>query len=42
MDSNLESLNKIVPAYSLVSSYELHYEPFAKTPKGSIKRFLYQ
>ena len=42
MDSNLESLNKIVPAYSLVSSYELHYEPFAKTSKGSIKRFLYQ
>ncbi|MDD6253834.1 MAG: AMP-binding protein [Candidatus Cryptobacteroides sp.] len=41
MDSNLESLNKIVPAYSVVSSYEIHYEPFAKTPKGSIKRFLY-
>ena len=41
MDSNLESLNKIVPAYSMVSSYEIQYEPFAKTPKGSIKRFLY-
>lgn len=41
MDSNLNSLNKIVPAYSMVSSYEIVYEPFAKTPKGSIKRFLY-
>ena len=42
MASNLEALNKIVPAYSAVSSYELRLEPFAKTPKGSIKRFLYQ
>ncbi len=41
MDANLLALNKIVPAYSAVSSYEIHYEPFAKTPKGSIKRFLY-
>lgn len=41
MDSNLASLNKIVPAYSYVSSYEIRYEAFAKTPKGSIKRFLY-
>ena len=42
MASNLEALNKIVPAYSAVSSYELRLESFAKTPKGSIKRFLYQ
>ena len=41
MDANLTALNKTVPAYSSVSSYEIHYEPFAKTPKGSIKRFLY-
>lgn len=41
MDANLAALNKTVPAYSSVSSYEIHYEPFAKTPKGSIKRFLY-
>lgn len=41
MDANIAALNKIVPAYSAVSSYEIHYEPFAKTPKGSIKRFLY-
>ncbi len=42
MDANLAGLNKIIPAYSAVSSYELHYEPFEKTPKGSIKRFRYQ
>lgn len=41
MDANLAALNKIVPAYSVVSSYELQLEPFAKTPKGSIKRFMY-
>ena len=42
MDSNLEILNQKMPAYSQVSSYELHYEPFAKTPKGSIRRFMYE
>ena len=41
MRTNLESLNKQIPAYSHVSSYELRNEPFSKTPKGSIKRFLY-
>lgn len=42
MDANLEVLNKKIPAYSHVSSYELRYDPFAKTPKGSIKRFMYE
>lgn len=41
MDANIVALNKIIPAYSSVSSYEIRYEPFEKTPKGSIKRFLY-
>lgn len=41
MEANLAALNKIVPAYSVVSSYEIQLEPFAKTPKGSIKRFMY-
>lgn len=41
MDANLAGLNKMIPVYSVVSSYEIHLEPFAKTPKGSIKRFLY-
>jgi len=41
MKSNIEALNKKIPAYSQVSGFELRNEPFAKTPKGSIKRFLY-
>lgn len=42
MDANLEKLNMKLPAYSQVSSYELCYTPFAKTPKGSIRRFMYE
>lgn len=42
MDANLVALNKSIPAYSQVASYELRFEPFAKTPKGSIRRFMYE
>ena len=42
MDANLEKLNSSLPAYSHVSAYELCYTPFAKTPKGSIRRFMYE
>lgn len=41
MDGNITKLNAKFPAYSAVNSYELRYEPFAKTPKGSIRRFMY-
>ncbi|MBQ8336482.1 MAG: AMP-binding protein [Bacteroidaceae bacterium] len=41
MDKNLETLNSMIPAYSQVYDYELRNEAFAKTPKGSIKRFMY-
>lgn len=41
MRRNLEELNHRIPAYSAVTDFELLNEPFAKTPKGSIKRFLY-
>ncbi len=41
MKENINNLNNIIPKYSSVNSFELRYEPFAKTPKGSIKRFLY-
>lgn len=34
--------NKILPNYSQVTKIELVDEPFAKTPKMSIKRFLYK
>lgn len=41
MRGNIEKLNKEIPAYSSVNDFEIRYEPFAKTPKGSIKRFMY-
>lgn len=42
MNENLAALNKEMPAYSKVSSITLRDEEFEKTPKRSIKRFLYQ
>ncbi|MDE7393567.1 MAG: long-chain fatty acid--CoA ligase, partial [Muribaculaceae bacterium] len=42
MDLNLVQLNRNVPAYSRVASVELRDEPFEKTPKHSIRRFLYK
>ena len=42
MDTNLSDLNKKIPAYSAVGNYEILFDPFAKTPKGSIKRFMYR
>ncbi|MGN1216205.1 MAG: AMP-binding protein, partial [Candidatus Cryptobacteroides sp.] len=41
MECNIKALNEKIPAYSQVSGFELRFEPFAKTPKGSIKRFMY-
>ena len=41
MNRNVETLNTQIPTYSQISDYELRNEPFAKTPKGSIKRFMY-
>ena len=42
MTENLTALNHQLPAYSQVSQYKLYNEEFEKTPKRSIKRFLYQ
>lgn len=42
MDDNLTALNKEMPAYSKVSKIKIMEEEFEKTPKRSIKRFLYQ
>lgn len=41
MEDNLATLNGRIPKYAAVSSFELRYDPFDKTPKGSIKRFRY-
>lgn len=42
MRANLEKLNRLIPSYSKVSNIEVQQEPFEKTPKKSIKRFLYK
>jgi long-chain acyl-CoA synthetase len=42
MDGNLTTLNEKIPSYASVRRYELQFEPFSKTPKGSIKRFMYK
>lgn len=41
MQKNIRHLNSRIPAYSAVSGFRIQYEPFAKTPKGTIKRFMY-
>ena len=41
MKRNIRNLNTKIAAYAAVGGYRLQYEPFAKTPKGSIKRFMY-
>ena len=42
MADNIVALNKEMPAYSKVSRHKIFEEEFEKTPKRSIKRFLYQ
>ena len=42
MNQNLQNLNAAIPAYSKVAAIEIRKDEFAKTPKKSIKRYLYQ
>lgn len=42
MEDNLRQLNTELPGYSKVSAIELMKEEFEKTPKRSIKRYLYK
>ena len=42
MTQNLQTLNDMMPGYSKVSEIILHEEEFEKTPKKSIKRYLYK
>ena len=42
MEENIAALNKDLPAYSRISGVKTQAEEFEKTPKRSIKRFLYQ
>ena len=41
MEQNRQELNAVLPAYCKLSAVELYEEEFEKTPKKSIKRFLY-
>ena len=42
MEQNRNTLNEALPAYEKISEIEIHEEEFAKTPKKSIKRYLYK
>lgn len=42
MKENLKKINSLIPSYSQLSEIEIKKEPFEKTPKRSIKRFLYK
>ena len=41
MEQNRNDLNGQLPVYSRIAAIELHDDEFAKTPKKSIKRYLY-
>ena len=42
MEQNLSELNQRLPHYSRIAEIQLQEEEFAKTPKKSIKRYLYK
>ena len=42
MDDNRKLLNTMIPAYSQVARLKIRETEFEKTPKRSIKRYLYQ
>ena len=42
MEQNRNGLNEMIPAYEKIAEIEIREEEFEKTPKKSIKRYLYQ
>jgi long-chain acyl-CoA synthetase len=42
MEQNRNGLNEMIPAYEEITEIEIREEEFEKTPKKSIKRYLYQ
>lgn len=42
MEQNRQQLNAALPAYSQITKVRIYNEEFEKTPKKSIKRYLYQ
>ena len=41
MKDNIALVNKELPSYSRITEVRVHKEEFEKTPKRSIKRYLY-
>ena len=41
MEQNRNGLNQLLPAYEKIAEIEIHKQEFEKTPKKSIKRYLY-
>jgi long-chain acyl-CoA synthetase len=42
MEMNCARVNKLIPRFCKINNFELVAEEFAKTPKKSIKRYLYK
>lgn len=42
MEQNRKSLNEVLPSYAKLFDIEIHKEEFEKTPKKSIKRYMYK
>lgn len=42
MEQNRKDLNTMVATYERLSGFAIYREEFEKTPKRSIKRFLYE
>ena len=42
MDVTKKQINKTLPKYSQISDIRIQKEEFEKTPKQSIKRFIYE
>lgn len=41
MEENRNTLNSMIPKYSQIASVKIYPEEFEKTPKRSIKRYIY-
>lgn len=41
IDEAVREASKKLPGFTIISGYELHVKPLERTPKGSLKRYLY-
>jgi len=42
MEENRKAINEVLPSYGIIQKMHIHEAEFEKTPKRSIKRFLYK